>query len=785
MKHLRLDSILQFALCLLSALSILPGMAQITLRGTVSGPHEPLPFATVALFTPGDTLQPTATALTDLSGGYRMEQLHPGAYRIQITYTGYDPLATDLTLQLPSEADTATLTRDFQLTEAQQVLDEVRVQAHRNTVQADHTDYRFTDEQRSQSRYAADLLDHVGGLRTDPLSGEILQLSGERVTLLLNGVTADLNDLKTIAPDRVRYVSYYTLPSARYASAKAVVNVVTKPLDNGLHFGVDLMQALSTGFANDNAYLRVVHGRHQFVANYKLNYRNYQHRYVETDYLYRIQGEEIQQQSFTHNRFGYATHQPKLRYIYSSPRDFTLQVAVSPEGNRNWDRAAGDVAYQAADSAPSGTSATRYRMHYFCPSVDLYASQKFSDNSELAANIVTTYYRGKLRQQVEETYEQSDRTSFLDDMSRRTTKRSFIGELYYAKPWGEHQLAVGYKSSVTDGDAKGRNLLTDYQAATYHSDTYSHYLYGEYSGATSGLQYRLSLGGTYLNADNDEASYHKLYVTPQAVLQWVMPKNNYLKWEVETETLTPTLTQLSNNAEYVTSHLIHQGTSALRSGIDYASTLTFRHAQQYVDISVGALYDQARHPITPSYTSPTDVGATYLVSRDENARSFTQYGGILSGSVNLFHEKFSIEFYVLALEQELRGRDGYRLNHVYMPFLAELSYTDQQWGVSYAFNLPGKSIEEAQLQRDENQSQLSAYYQWGAFRFTANCFWLFARATYKSELENHPLLNLHSKSWINDNRSMLTLGFSWNFSSGRSPKVEKQLNNAYGDKSAF
>jgi hypothetical protein len=664
-------------------------------------------------------------------------------------------------------------------------LDEVRVEALRNTVQADHTDYRFTNDQRAKARYAADLLANVGDLRIDPLSGEVQPLSGGQVTLLLNGVTVDLNDLKSIPPDRVRYVSYYTIPSARYASSKAVVNVVTKSLDNGVSLGLDVTHALSTGFANDNLYLRLVHGRHQVVGNYRLNYRNYQHRYVSTEYVYRIQGDEIQQQSSTHNRFGYATHRPGLKYIYAGPEDFTLQVGVTPEGNRVWDRANGDIAYQTAEATSAGTSASRYRMHYFCPSVDVYASKKLGDDSEVAANIVTTYYHGKLRQQVDETYALSDLTSFVDDMARRTTKRSFIGELYYAKPLGTQTLTVGYKSSVTGGDAKGRNLLTDYREATYHSDAYSHYLYGEYAGVTGSLQYRLSVGGTYLQADNDEAAYHKLYVTPQAVLQWTLPRNNYLEWQVETETLTPTLTQLSNNAEYVTAHLIHVGNAALRSGIEYSTQGTYRHANQYVDLTVGAVYDIARHPIMQCYTSAASAEAPYLVAQNENARRFVQWGGLVSGSVNLFHQKVSLEVYAMALEQQLRSRDGYHLNHLYLPCIAQLAYADERWGVSYTFNLPSKSIADSQLSTDENQSTLSAYYQRHQWRVTATCLWLLTRATYRSELEGHPLIQLHSKSWIDDNRSMLTLGFSWNFSAGRQQEVSKQLHNAYGDKSAF
>jgi hypothetical protein len=774
---------MQRLIFMLLASLALPCKAQIILSGAVEGNHEYLPFATVNLFVETDTIAPFASALTDLSGHYKVENVKPGSYMVKISYTGYEPYEAPLMVRMPS--GTNAVTRDFQLNESSQVLGEVRVEANRNTIYADHTDYRFTDAQKEKARHSVDLLKTVSDLTLNPLSGDIEKLSGGKVTILLNGVTASTNDLKSIPANKVKYVAYYTLPPARYASSTAVVNVVTKSLDNGVQGGVDVNHAFSTGFFNDDFYLRAVHGKNQFVCNYRVQYRNYKNRFVEDNYEYLIQDNTIAYKSLSHSKFGYATHIPELKYIYTGSNDFSYQIAVSPEGDHTWDDTTGDIDYKESENSSVGTTARRQRERYFSPSLDLYVNKKFGEDSELAANIVTTYYQGKLINQVDETFENLKIQSFQDDMNRKTTRKSFIGELYYSKNLGLNTLSFGYKSYVKGGHAKGSNLLTDYSETSYHTDYYSHRLYGEYSGIFGRFTYRLSLGGTYLNSSNDEASFHKFYLTPQLAVDWNVKEAHHVILQVESSTHAPSLSQLSNNAEYVTANLIHVGNSSLKSGMEYNSNLAYRHANKYLDITFAATYNAEIDPIELFYTAPAGKSENYLLAQDNNARSLIQYGGLFSGGLNLFDNRFHVNVFAGVIEEHLNGKDGYCLKNLYVPAFAEVSFTDKLWGVNYNFNIPAKQISNTQLMTGENASTLGAYYQLRNVRFSASCLWLLTKSKYKSEIKNNPVIEYHSRSWIDDNKSMVVLGLSWNFSSGKTEESSKLLNNAFRDKAAF
>jgi hypothetical protein len=85
----------------------------------------------------------------------------------------------------------------------------------------------------------------------------------------------------------------------------------------------------------------------------------------------------------------------------------------------------------------------------------------------------------------------------------------------------------------------------------------------------------------------------------------------------------------------------------------------------------------------------------------------------------------------------------------------------------------------------ENASTLGAYYQLRNVRFSASCLWLLTKSKYKSEIKNNPVIEYHSHSWIDDNKSMVVLGLSWNFSSGKTEESSKLLNNAFRDKAVF
>ena len=77
-------------------------------------------------------------------------------------------------------------------------------------------------------------------------------------------------------------------------------------------------------------------------------------------------------------------------------------------------------------------------------------------------------------------------------------------------------------------------------------------------------------------------------------------------------------------------------------------------------------------------------------------------------------------------------------------------------------------------------SEVFAFYQKGAWRFSLYGMWMFAPAKYESQSFDNQIMNQTEQHIIKDNRRMLMLGVSYNFFSGK-----KNINNYDSDAGAF
>ena len=82
-------------------------------------------------------------------------------------------------------------------------------------------------------------------------------------------------------------------------------------------------------------------------------------------------------------------------------------------------------------------------------------------------------------------------------------------------------------------------------------------------------------------------------------------------------------------------------------------------------------------------------------------------------------------------------------------------------------------------------SEVSAFYQKGAWRFSLYGMWMFAPAKYESQTFDNSVMNQTEQHIIKDNRRMLMLGVSYNIFSGKKKNIRKNINNYDSDAGAF
>lgn len=285
----------------------------------------------------------------------------------------------------------ASVTRDYTLQPSSKQLSEVTVTADRATVMADKTVYRFTKEQREAARNSAELMEQVGTLTIDPISGRLQDIDGTGVRILINGVNSTLNDLRSIPTDKIRKVDVYTLPPAKYAtSSQQVINAITAQLDSGTSGGFDVTSAVATGFVNGNAFINYISGNHRLSADYNIELRDYDDRRTNSFYTYYLGGKTYTYDYDMRDHFGYTYHTPRLKYTYARPDDWTVQVTATPAFNKRFSH--GNETVRLSDDPDDATAHRDRNSTTFSPSLDVYLSKQLNKNSEITANVVGTYF---------------------------------------------------------------------------------------------------------------------------------------------------------------------------------------------------------------------------------------------------------------------------------------------------------------------------------------------------------------------------------------------------------
>ena len=723
--------------------------------------NRPVTFANIQLFSIADS--------TFITGGVSNENGHfvipcsTNTAIMRITCIGYKTIERNVNI---SEIGTIKMTGD------QYAINGIVVKGHHRVDKVDRSIFTFTDEQKKNARQTQEILTSLPGLRFDALSGKLNTMTGKSLKILVNGVEATDNDLKSIPVDKIKNVEYFTIPPARYADVGTLINIKTQPLDAGYAAGFDVMQAAWVAFNNSNLYVRYNKGNHQIAFDYSMQYRNNANCESEDSYVF-TDGTAVSDYLYRGNyHFGYCTQDFNLKYAFTKEDDITFQAKFTPNLFTQFWRTDNDIEAHNNPLWQDGTGRQERKVRSFGPSLDLYLNKKMKNNQELTVDVVGTYYHNSQNDHNRQWTENVNEVLIDDDMRAKNNKYSVIGELAYAKSWGTTNLSLGYKATLAKSDYKIRNMLSNYDEYAYTSHNDNHYFYGEIGGKLKKLSYRLGVGGTYVNTDNDVTDYSKFYFTPKLVLSYPI-KNGQVQLEVRSNPVLPSISQLSNSAKIYIPGLIETGNPYLESGNDNCAILSLNLSHPYFELYTQALVDYISNPICSSFKWDKVGDDRCIVMSPLNGNYELQYGGMVWGKLKPFKsELFTIGVYVGV------GRQS----HFRLPVNWEIGFRKGRFGASWYYNTVTKSINGPFLHKCENNSELSAFYQHKELRVQLTSVFFLRTPHYESETLPNDILQFRHWNEIPDQRSMVCLSVSYNIFSGKQKNVEKKIDNRDWDK---
>ena len=464
-----------------------------------------------------------------------------------------------------------------------------------------------------------------------------------------------------------------------------------------------------------------------------------------------------------------------------------MQLIFSPNFSYDFAEGTGDKNMALNGEERYGTRFHDNTIRSFGPTIDVYFSTQMKKQQELAINLVGTYYRNK-QEKVNREFELPEQfVSLNDSMNQQNRKRSLIGELAYTKSWGKGALNLGYRMELATSNLVISNFLSGNESYDYRSGSNTHYFYAEYGNSAKQFMYRIGVGGTYVDNHNDDASYTKMLFTPKLLLAYKFNDTHNLQWSIESRPIVPSISYLNNNAVLITNELVRRGNPNLKSGNNYRANLRYGLNLSWMNLNLTATGSYTKNPINTYYEESIINGNNYIVSTVENARSFIQWGGNYALTLLPFKSRLlQIRLSGKVLNQRIDSRLVGRYSHWYLPFYYDVNFRKGNWGMTYSGSVVSKQISGAYLSQDENKGHLQLYYQKQHWRVLAGCMWLFTKSKYFRETLPNDVLSHRGHTYINDNRSMVTIGFSWIFSTHKMESgIERKLENADYDKGTF
>lgn len=195
---------------------------------------KPLDYASVSLFR-STGKSPINGVLTDEKGNFRIDGIHPGAYKVRITYIGYPEKFVNGIVTTDSKPDNNMGT--VVLAPSQKSLKEVQITGTAGIVEnkIDKIVYNAEKDLTAAGGNATDVLQKVPLVAVD-INGNVSLRGDGNVRVLINGkpsgaTSASLSDvLKTIPADQIKSIEVITSPSAKYDAegTAGIINIITK-----------------------------------------------------------------------------------------------------------------------------------------------------------------------------------------------------------------------------------------------------------------------------------------------------------------------------------------------------------------------------------------------------------------------------------------------------------------------------------------------------------------------------------------------------------------------------
>ena len=748
--------------------------AQIVLKGKVTTrEEEPVAFAAVSLRGMRDTTRLVETAVTDMQGNYAFGKHREGKYLLTIQSLGFRTLNDTVHIRRSSLGNTYEMRKDYLLEEEATAIDDVVVVGTNVTHYLDRTVYRVTNADRRTAVTGLDLTNKVPQVTLDRIN-ETVSSSDGAVTILVNGIAASAQELKTISPEEVGQIEYYDLPPIRYGGGNAVLNIVTKEVRDGFYGGIDLKHAVPVRWLNDSFYLRYNRGRSQLTFRYYASWHKSDAQFVDDEYRYALNGTDYAQ--YLHTSGGYRSfyNDFNLKYTNQLQDKYVFQATFYPSLRNNENHYDSQIEFLEGATGMQRYGNYRTESKIFNPTLDLYFWRQLGRKQELIMAITGNYFDSGLDTRSSEYDSADDRPVFEDFLTVDGRKYSAIGQALYIKNFEKVAFSVGERFSYESNIAHTTSWLSgDRQERTTRMNNY---LAAEVSGKIkTRFSYRFSLGviaSRTVTAGNDSWQW---VFAPNVIAGYQISSSFIVKAGFSQANTSPSIGMLDDRIAMITQNIVSRGNPSLKNGFRNSAFIGTGYTNKWLNINVTCLYGYAKNPINYYYRQD---GARYEYMPVNDRSSETcgiNYALQLTPFENdILTIKLQGGVYYTNLNSGVLGRVGY----LRIPLSYYIQFAWKNLSAFYQGNIVTGNMVPPMIVYSDLGSRIGIIYKYRNFAFSLSCANFLIRPESRSHTIGGSAVWRKSTGSQRDSYNRVMLGVSYNFGRGRVyNEAERHISN--------
>ena len=772
MKHFKNISIL----CCLLMMAV-AAQAQTISGKLVDVQQQALAYANIVLQQSDSTFVSGTTS--NEKGDFRFAKVKEGDYRLVISILGYQTLYIDLQ-GFNRSSNLGTITME----EATEVLEEVNVTANSIIKKIDKQIVFPTESQLKQSSSGYDLLANlmIPDLQINPIQNQIKTINGGNVEVRINDVKATQAQISSLRPSEVLRIEYIDNPGIRYSgsSVEAVINYIVKRQSAGINGGIQGMNAVFTGFGNDNVYVKANTGKSEFGLDYFVSYRDYETRYMEGYDAFTFpngtKNDRLLEPVVV--PFGYVQHTIEASYNLTEPNKYVFNVLFT---NEIFDTDKQDHSQRIIENGKSDFTFFKHVEDYsHTPSLDIYYNYLLPNKQKITANVVGTYIGTDYLYDYKE-WENPEELLSHYNYSTDGKRYSLIGEGIYNKEWEKLVLSAGIKGNT----AYTKNVYTGTNGKVLNMHNNSLYGYVQLQGKWQKLSYVLGAGVQRQAFNESDNRFSFITFRPSVSLSYPIFKNAQLRYSFFVTPYVPSLSNLSDVVQQQNNLELSRGNRELDPYRVYGNGLTFSWNTKKINVQLTGNYHYYDQPIMTSINPVQDEKGSYLLEyASANGKEHHHVNTRLNVQWKLIPDHLTISTYGGMNWYRSEGLD---FSNEYTAWTVgfTLSANYKQFSLVAGADTRPKSLYGYYINYGEKNSYAQLTYS-PHKNFSAGiaCLYPFTPSgwTGGSRIVGNPYIQKKSWTHIKDNGNMFCLYFNWKFSSGRKHQSgRKTLNNSDRD----